>query len=74
MDPGVFGSRISWHFLAYAAGDADNNPDPALDKADTWLMSSSDGTVQPSCPNTGGVALKVSAGEPFLVYNDVNCD
>ena len=72
--PGIFGSRIIWYFLAYAAGDVDNNPDPAEDGADTWLISSEDGLVQPSCPATGGVEMRVSAGEPFLVYNDVNCD
>jgi hypothetical protein len=72
--PGIFGDRITWYFLAYAAGDVDNNPDPNMDGADTWMMSSEDGTVQPACPSTGGAELRVSAGEPFLVYNDVNCD
>jgi type IV pilus assembly protein PilA len=71
LAPGIFGSNLSWDFLVYAAGDVDNNQD---DRADTWLMSSSDGSVQPACPSTGGNELRVSAGEPFLVYNDVSCD
>jgi type IV pilus assembly protein PilA len=68
---GVFGSQDDWDFLAYGAGDVDNNP--VIDKADTWLVSSSDGQLQTSCPATG-VPENVAAGEPFNVYNDVSCD
>jgi type IV pilus assembly protein PilA len=69
--PGIFGTTTSWDFLSYAAGDVDNTQG---DGADTWLISSSDGQVVPACPSTGAVALRVSSGEPFNVYNDVNCD
>ncbi|WP_373691655.1 pilin [Hyalangium versicolor] len=70
-DSGIFGSQDDWCFLAYGAGDVDNTPDN--DKADTWSISSSDGQLQPSCPATG-VTDNVAAGEPFNIYNDVNCD
>jgi type IV pilus assembly protein PilA len=49
----------------------DNNQ---ADGADTWLISSSDGTLQPACPDTGGARKQVASGEPFLVYDDANCD
>ena len=72
-DPGIFPVNAveSWSFLAYAAGDVDNDQ---ADAADTWFISSSDGSAQPACPDTGGTQLPVAAGEPFLVSNDVNCD
>ena len=69
--PGLHGTGQSWDFLGYAAGDVDTH---LTDSADTWLVSSSDGQVTPSCPSTGGVAQNVAAGEPFNVNNDVNCD
>jgi prepilin-type N-terminal cleavage/methylation domain-containing protein len=68
---GIYGSQDDWCFLAYAAGDVDNKP--TNDKADTWSISSSDGQLQAGCPSTGA-AENVAAGEPFLIYNDVNCD
>ncbi|WP_373691695.1 pilin [Hyalangium versicolor] len=68
---GVFGSQDSWDFLAYGAGDVDNTP--VNDKADTWSIASSDGQLQATCPATGAPE-NVAAGEPFNVYNDVNCD
>jgi type IV pilus assembly protein PilA len=68
---GVYGTQENWDFLAYAAGDVDNTL--GVDKADTWLISSSDGQLQASCPTTG-VPENVAAGEPFNTYNDVSCD
>ncbi|MFL5349955.1 MAG: pilin [Hyalangium sp.] len=68
---GIYGAEESWDFLAYAAGDVDNTL--GSDKADTWMISSSDGQVQATCPATG-VPQNVAAGEPFNTYNDVNCD
>jgi prepilin-type N-terminal cleavage/methylation domain-containing protein len=66
---GVVGNALSWDFLAYAAGDVDNTPE---DGADTWLVASSDGTLEASCPI--GPPLNNSAGEPFLAFNDVTCE
>jgi prepilin-type N-terminal cleavage/methylation domain-containing protein len=68
---GIYGSVDDWDFLAYAAGDVDNNP--VIEHADTWVISSSDGQVVPTCPATG-VPENIAAGEPFNVYNDVSCD
>ncbi|WP_224368855.1 prepilin-type N-terminal cleavage/methylation domain-containing protein [Hyalangium versicolor] len=68
---GIYGTQDDWDFLAYAAGDVDNTP--ANDKADTWSIASSDAMLQANCPATG-YAENVAAGEPFNIYNDVNCD
>lgn len=68
---GIYGSEERWDFLAYAAGDVDNTL--GSDKADTWVISSSDGQVQATCPATG-IGQNIAAGEPFNTYNDVNCD
>jgi prepilin-type N-terminal cleavage/methylation domain-containing protein len=70
LNSGMFGTNESWDFLVYGAGDVDNN---ALDSADTWLISSSDGDLTPACPTTGGVSEHIAAGEPFNSNNDVNC-
>jgi type IV pilus assembly protein PilA len=72
-EPGIFPPTAveSWDFIAYAAGDVDNRQS---DGADTWLISSSDGALQPACPDTGGARKQVASGEPFLVYDDANCD
>lgn len=69
--PGIFPPNAvdAWDFLAFAAGDVDGDQ---ADQADTWLISSSDGAVQPACPS--GALLPVASGEPFLVSNDVLCD
>jgi prepilin-type N-terminal cleavage/methylation domain-containing protein len=67
---GLYGTNESWDFLVYAGGDVDNN---ALDSADTWLISSSDGDLLAACPTTGGVTEPVAGGEPFNTNNDVNC-
>ena len=75
VQPGVYsaaGNNLVWHFIAYAAGDVDNTL--GSDKADTWLIASSDGAVEPVCPGTGGAAVHIAAGEPFNVYNDVSCN
>jgi type IV pilus assembly protein PilA len=68
---GVYGYAENWDFLAYAAGDVDNTL--GADRADTWLISSSDGQLQATCPMTG-TPENVAAGEPFNTYNDVSCD
>ncbi|WP_422723929.1 pilin [Hyalangium rubrum] len=67
---GIFGTPGTWDFMAYGAGDVD---DEILDGADTWLIASADGELTPACPTTGGVAGRVAAGEPFNTNNDVNC-
>jgi type IV pilus assembly protein PilA len=69
---GIFGDDGFWSFLAYAAGDVDNNPDPTADAPDSWSISSADGALDSVCPQQTGV--RVSGGEPFNVSNDVNCD
>jgi type IV pilus assembly protein PilA len=68
---GVFGTNDSWDFLAYGAGDVDNNP--IGDMPDTWSISSADGQLTAVCPNTG-FAENVAAGEPFNISNDVSCN
>jgi type II secretory pathway pseudopilin PulG len=68
---GIYGTNENWDFLAYGAGDVDNNP--ALDQADSWTISSADGQLTAVCPATG-FAENVAAGEPFNISNDVNCD
>jgi type IV pilus assembly protein PilA len=68
---GIFGSQDDWCFLAYAAGDVDNTL--GTDKADTWTISSSDGQLSAVCP-LSPAPENVAAGEPFNIYNDVNCD
>ncbi len=70
VNSGLVGTNESWDFIVYGAGDVDNNP---ADSADTWLISSADGDLAPSCPNTGGVTEHIAAGEPFNTNNDVNC-
>jgi type IV pilus assembly protein PilA len=71
--PGIYPLNAvdTWDFLAFAAGDVDGDQS---DGADTWLISSSDGALQPVCPSTGGAMAPVSAGEPFNSNNDVYCD
>jgi type IV pilus assembly protein PilA len=68
---GIYGTQENWDFMAYGAGDVDN--DPITDQPDTWLISSADGALSAVCPSVGG-GDNVAAGEPFNVYNDVNCD
>ena len=70
-EAGIRGENDSWDFLAYGAGDVDNKP--TLDQPDSWMISSSDGSMSTVCPATG-VVENVAAGEPFNVSNDVNCD
>lgn len=69
LQAGVYGTQDNWDFLAYAAGDVDNTPS---DGADSWLVSSADGQLTASCPTSN--VTSVSAGEPFLAYNDVTCE
>jgi type IV pilus assembly protein PilA len=68
---GLYGGADAWDFLVYAAGDVDGR---LADAPDTWLISSSDGEVAAACPDTGGVADVLSAGEPYIVSNDAYCD
>ncbi len=67
---GIVGAQDNWCFLAYAAGDVDNTL--GTDKADTWSIASSDGNLTANCP--ASTPQPVAAGEPFNIYNDVNCD
>jgi type IV pilus assembly protein PilA len=69
FEPSISGSNASWDFVAYGAGDVDNSLDN--DAADTWTISSADGSLESKCP--AAAAEAVSAGEPFNVSNDVNC-
>ncbi|MDC0711823.1 prepilin-type N-terminal cleavage/methylation domain-containing protein [Stigmatella sp. ncwal1] len=70
--PGIFGTAANWDFLAYGAGDVDNNPN-IEQFADTWLISSADGSLSSVCPSNN-TPESVAAGEPFNVANDVSCD
>jgi prepilin-type N-terminal cleavage/methylation domain-containing protein len=72
VNAGVFGTDGAWGFVGYGAGDADNNADPANDSPDTWAIGSLDGELNSICP--AQTAVRVAAGEPFNVWNDVNCD
>ena len=58
-----------WEFLAYAAGDVDDDP---FGSADTWVVASADGNLSPVCPSSG--STQVPAGEPFMVYDDSACN
>jgi prepilin-type N-terminal cleavage/methylation domain-containing protein len=70
--PGIFGDDGFWSFLAYGTGDVDNDPDPATDFPDSWSISSADGELTSRCPAQNNV--RVAGGEPFNIWNDVNCD
>jgi prepilin-type N-terminal cleavage/methylation domain-containing protein len=72
-DPGVFGNDGFWSFLAYGAGDVDNAPDPSTDYPDSWSISSADGELSARCPASTD-PIRVAGGEPFNIWNDVNCD
>jgi type IV pilus assembly protein PilA len=67
--PGIYGTDGFWTFVAYGAGDVDNDMNG---QADSWTLSSADGALGSTCPLQADV--KVSAGEPFNTVNDVNCD
>jgi hypothetical protein len=68
---GLYGSSASWDFLAYAAGDVDNQL--TADQPDTWLISSADGELTAVCP-TSGSPVRTAAGEPITVFTDVSCN
>jgi type IV pilus assembly protein PilA len=68
-DAGIYGDDAKWGFLAYGAGDVDNEP---ADGADTWAIGSYDGKLGAECPAASDIP--VAAGEPYNTYNDVNCD
>ena len=71
-DPGVIGTDGNWDVIVYASGDVDNDTSATDTKPDVWSISTADATLQPVCPSTADV--NVSAGEPFNVSNDVNCN
>jgi type IV pilus assembly protein PilA len=72
--PGIYGSDASWDFLAYGAGDVDNEGSAGAEQyADTWLISSADGSLMSECPQTAA-GEAVAAGEPFNTANDVSCN
>lgn len=66
----VFGEQDDWSFIATGSGDVDNNP--LENNADSWVISSEDGTLQANCP--AGADENISAGEAFNTANDVTCD
>ncbi|MBN1205332.1 MAG: prepilin-type N-terminal cleavage/methylation domain-containing protein [Myxococcaceae bacterium] len=68
---GIFGVQGNWSFLAYGAGDVDNDF-TAADPSDMWSISSEDGQLLSVCPAPAG-AENIAAGEPFNINNDVNC-
>jgi len=70
---GIKGSQDDWCFLAYGEGDVDNTLPAIGDHSDSWSISSSDGQLMAGCPVTTA-AENVAAGEPFNIWNDVNCD
>jgi type IV pilus assembly protein PilA len=65
---GVSGLCPNCSFLAYAAGNIDNEPVGI----DSWVVSSKDATIVPACGDVADTA--VPAGQPYNTYNDVNCD
>ena len=69
---GIYGTDAQWGFIAYGAGDVDNTPDPTADLPDTWVIGSHDAQLGAACPEA--TAVRVAAGEPHNVWNDVNCD
>jgi type IV pilus assembly protein PilA len=65
--PNVYGNCPACNFLAYAAGDIDNE----AVGIDTWYISSIDFTAVPVCGDV--TATQAPAGQPFMDYDDVNC-
>ena len=68
-NPGLGGSTcVACNISGYAVGNLDNE----LTGLDTWWISTTDTTGSARCGNP--TELDQIAGEPFLVYNDVECD
>jgi type IV pilus assembly protein PilA len=65
--PNVYGLCPACNFLAYAAGDIDNE----TTGVDTWEISSMDFTSTPLCGDPA--ATLAPAGTPWNNYDDVNC-
>jgi prepilin-type N-terminal cleavage/methylation domain-containing protein len=72
VNAGIYGDDANWGFIGYGAGDVDNTPDPTIDLPDTWVIGSHDAELDAECPEAQDV--RVAAGEPHNVWNDVNCD
>ena len=70
VQPGVYGTDTDWVYLAYAAGDLDDNPS---DLADTWFVGSSDGLTYGICP-ASTESIQFVAGEPVQVVRDSECN
>jgi type IV pilus assembly protein PilA len=67
VTPNTYGNCPACNFLAYAAGDIDNE----AVGIDTWYISSIDFTSTPVCCDL--TANQAPAGQPFMDYDDVNC-
>ena len=65
--PNVYGACPACNFLAYAAGDIDNE----TTGVDTWEIASIDFTSVPLCGDATNT--QAPAGQPFNNYDDVNC-
>jgi type IV pilus assembly protein PilA len=67
---GIYGSETNWDYLAYAAGNRDED---VFDSPDTWSVASADAQITPTCPAAGAPEL-LPAGEPFQVFDDRDKD
>jgi type IV pilus assembly protein PilA len=65
--PNVYGACPACNFLAFAAGDIDNE----TTGIDTWYISSLDFNATPVCGDAA--ATQAPAGQPYNDYDDVNC-
>ncbi len=70
-EAGLYGTETNWDYIAYAAGDRDENP---ADYADTWSVASEDALVIVGyCPGPE-VVENLPAGEPFHIYDERDKD
>ena len=65
--PNVYGACPACNFLAFAAGDIDNEPVGI----DTWYIASIDFSATPVCGDLTNISAP--AGTPWNNYDDVNC-
>jgi type IV pilus assembly protein PilA len=65
--PGVTAGCPACNFIAYGAGDIDNE----AVGIDTWYIASIDFNAVPVCGDAA--AIQAPAGQPFMNYDDVNC-
>ncbi|HEX8701096.1 MAG TPA: prepilin-type N-terminal cleavage/methylation domain-containing protein [Myxococcaceae bacterium] len=70
VSAGVFGTDDNWDYLAYAAGDRDENP---ADYPDTWSIASADALIISLCPNSGAMET-LPAGEPLHIFDERDKD